>query len=112
HQLFNMFTLIKDALYYLWNGETKEEHGTREEERRRQQEQRDREIARLRAKQEAIEAKKRRERERKEESYRKFLETNEVTPSEAAPELDDQQLREQRRAAMRFAKDMQDSMQD
>jgi hypothetical protein len=36
-----MFTFIRDALYYLWNGETKEEHDRREEERRRQQEEHD-----------------------------------------------------------------------
>ena len=53
---------------------------------------------------------KRREEERSEESYREFLKSNKVTRFEM--ELDDKEQRKQRRAAMRFAKDMQDSMPD
>jgi hypothetical protein len=46
-----------------------------------------------------------------EEAYQRFLKTNEVTRYDA-PESDDDAIRQQRRDAMRFAKDMQDSMPD
>jgi DNA-binding helix-hairpin-helix protein with protein kinase domain len=109
-----MFDSLKKLIYYLWHGETKEEYGKRIKriaEARAAQDELDRQnLAELQKEQRRRAAEERAARA-KERAYQKFLKTHEVTRCDA-PDLDDNAIREQRRRAMRFAKDMQDSMPD
>ena len=133
-----MIKRIKDTWYYLWHGETKEEHDKRQAEQAakeaeleiqrkaaeaRREAIRKAEEAELEAQRKAREAKreaKRKaeeaEREAKELAYQKFLETNEVTLCEEDKRAPIVQAidaeRELRRQATRRAKEFSDEMGD
>ena len=113
-----MFDSIKKLIYYLWNRETKDEHDERIAEAKAVQDESDRRNRERTARWEAewqIEKERlaavRQAKRDQERAYQEFLKTNEVTRSDS-PVLDDKEIREQRRRAMRFAKDMQDGMSD
>ena len=102
-----MFRSIRNLIYYLWNGETKEEHARRQEEIDRL----NRELIAKREAREAAERVAEEEHRAKEAAYRRFVASHGVTRCDAI-DLDDNAIREQRRAAMRSAKEIQDSMSD
>ena len=113
-----MLKRFTNFIYYLWTGETKEQHDKRQAEQAAREAELEAQRKASEARRKAEEAKweaaeKARVAERKafELAYQKFLETNEVTRTDA-PVLDDDAIREQRRKAMRFAKEMQDGMSD
>jgi len=106
-----MFDPLNKLIYYLWHGETKEEYDKRIAEAQAAQDELDRKNWAEYQKEQRRRAAEERAARAKERAYQRFLETNEVTRCDAA-ELDDNAIREQRRRAMQFAKDMQDSRPD
>jgi hypothetical protein len=109
-----MIKLFKKVYFVLSGGALRERARKRAEElakRRCDLEKWQREQAAIRTREAEERLAHLREERAKEEAYQRFLKTNEVTRY-GAPELDDDAIRQQRRDAMRFAKDMQDSMPD